>query len=87
MNTLSIEHLRAAWAEKFAVQCKTLKRSDIVTAFGISAATASTAIAYLLQHNPGFLRYDNAAKAYTWTGRPAKLKRPEWMNLFMEASA
>ncbi len=80
MNTLSIEHVRAAWAERRAARSGTIKRTDIVTAFGVSAATASTDIGYLLKHHAGCLEYDHAAREYRWTAIRPKLELPEWVN-------
>lgn len=87
MNTLSIEHVRAAWAERYAARHGTMKRTDIVTAFGVSAATASTDIAYLLKHHVGCLEYDHAAREYRWKfGREPKLELPDWIKDFNQGA-
>lgn len=87
MNILSIEHVRAAWAEQHAATNGTVKRTDIVNAFGVSAATASTDIAYLLKHHPGCLEYDHAAREYRWKARHRpKLELPAWVKELREAA-
>lgn len=80
MNLLSFQHVRAAWAERAAQQHGSVKRTDIVNAFGVSAATASTDIGYLLKHNKGCMEYDNHAQEYRWkAGAKVKLELPQWV--------
>ncbi len=64
-KTKTPEHTRAAWAERFAIRTGRISRGDIVEAFGVSNATASTDLAYLQTEHPGLIEYDTASRSYT----------------------
>ena len=63
--------IRLAWIERRARSTGTIKRKDVVSAFGLSLAQASSDLQTLQLLAPGCLEYDLAAKCYRWAGGEA----------------
>lgn len=60
---------RMIWIDARLVGSRTLNRSDIMTAFGVSIVQAAADLKRYQSLNPGRLRYDRAARIYrTRTG-------------------
>lgn len=82
LDTRTHQHARAAWAERQAASAGSIKRADIVNAFGVSEATATSDLAYLTA-NHDCLEYHHASRSYQWKGgKRIKLAPPPWINLF-----
>lgn len=59
---------RLAWLERQAKAASRINRADLMDAFGISAAQASSDFQAYHQLNPGALACDLPSKRYWWTG-------------------
>lgn len=78
-NTISwFPRCRLAWLERRAKATGHIGRSDIMGAFGISAAHASNDLQSYLALNPGALTYHTSRKHYEWTGKKLAINPAPW---------
>lgn len=68
--------LRLAWAERMAQKHGTVSRQDLMQAFRISIAQASSDLQELQRVHPGCLTYSTARKRYEWVGTKLITKLP-----------
>lgn len=67
---------RLAWLERFAMQNGYIGRNEIVEAFSISSAQASSDLQTYLSLNPNALVYHTSHKRYEWTAKAVLLVVP-----------